>query len=504
MRLTEQHMLKYSLRSFLSLLLFSFVIFNQSVIKAGPWIEGGDVWLRADIEYLSDRGIIKAPITTWPIMWSGIKKDLDRALDSDNLNKLTLREQDTLLRLKREFRKATQKLSSVAIKLASDTEVLRGFADTPREESEIELSKSDIGDMWAYKLNVQYVNAPYIAEGQNEGDVRFDGSYVATIFDNFSIGYGYIEKWWGPGWDSSLILSNNARPSPGVMIQRNYSDPFESKWLSWIGPWTMNVFANVLDDERHINDAMLLGMSVSFKPFDSLEIGLRRTAQWAGEGRPKSLSSLFNLSIGRGDNCPTSECRVDEPGNQLAGIDVRWRLPIEQPISLYFQLIGEDEAGYLPGKKSYIFGLTSELTISDINLKYFIEYSDTSTNFGDIYNITYNHAIYQTGYRYQGRSIGSSYDNDTTSFVLGTILSFSNEKRLFVQLSNNDLNIDDVGLHTISTNNKNFTLLSVLYKQNMQYGELDVFLNQYSDIIDENLRQNNETRLGATWKMTFN
>jgi hypothetical protein len=45
-----------------ALLLFS------SSLQAGPWIPVGDPWLRADIEYLADRGIITAPITTWPIM----------------------------------------------------------------------------------------------------------------------------------------------------------------------------------------------------------------------------------------------------------------------------------------------------------------------------------------------------------------------------------------------------------------------------------------------------
>lgn len=447
-------------------------------------------------------------------MWSGIKKDFDRALKPGSLSKLSQREKDALLRLKRAFRQATNKSSSVALKLASDTEVIRGFHDTPREESELELSRSDMGDNWAYQFNVSYIHDPYIAPNQKKDDVRLDGSYVTTIYENFSIAYGYVDKWWGPGWDTSLILSNNARPTPGLMVQRNYSDPFESDWLSWIGPWTYNVFVNQLDDERHIPGARLLGMSVSFKPFDSLEIGLRRTAQWGGEGRPESLETLINMILGR-DNCGDKEnddCDgiiENEPGNQLGAIDVRWRLPLDMPMSIYFQITGEDEAGYMPSRKTHLAGLTSELVVWDIPIKYYVEYSDTSLNVGEFYNSAYNHGIYQSGYRYYGNVIGSTYDNDSESFVLGTILSLAKDKNLFVQLSDIDMNVDAIegrgaGNHSITSENKKFTTLSALYRQQIKYGQLDVFLNQYSDIIDENLKQDNETRLGASWKMTFN
>ena len=52
---------------------------------------------------------------------------------------------------------------------------------------------------------------------------------------------GYMERWWGPGWDGSLILSTNARPIPSVTLERNYTDPFKTKWLSWIGPWRASI-----------------------------------------------------------------------------------------------------------------------------------------------------------------------------------------------------------------------------------------------------------------------
>ena len=78
---------------------------------------------------------------------------------------------------------------------------------------------------------------------------------------------------------------------------------------------------------------------------EGLEIGVSRTAQWCGEGRPCGLDTFWDLFIGRdnvGDDGTTPE---NEPGNQLAGFDVRWtNMWFGTPMSFYGQVIGEDEA----------------------------------------------------------------------------------------------------------------------------------------------------------------
>ncbi|MBT8100526.1 MAG: capsule assembly Wzi family protein, partial [Gammaproteobacteria bacterium] len=40
----------------------------------------------------------------------------------------------------------------------------------------------------------------------------------------------------------------------------------------------------------------------------------------------------------------------------------------------------------------------------------------------DIFNCAYNHPIYRTGYRYRGRSIGHSADNDARVVTAGLVL----------------------------------------------------------------------------------
>jgi len=477
-------------------------------LLSGPWISVGDPWIRSDIEFLADTGVITVPITTWPLMWSGIKRDMDAAMEVKAFKQLSNQQQDALIRLKKEFRRQTGVSASIGIRLASDTEVIRGFSNTIREKSSVFIQRQDMGDQWAYNLNLEYVYNPYLAPGQTEDKIRYDGSYVTTLFDNFALGYGYIDKWWGPGWDSSLILTNNARPSPGIFLQRNYSTAFDTVWLNWMGPWTFQAFANALDDSRHINDAKFLGLSLSFKPFDSLEIGLRRTAQWGGAGRPESLSSFIDMFFGR-DNCGDDgidACGTNnsnEPGNQLAAVDVRWRLPFEIPITIYAQIMGEDEAGYLPSKKTHQLGMTLNVVTWQLPVQYFIEYSDTTTNNGGQYNVTYNHSLYRSGYRYFNRPMGISADTDSKVVSLGANFRLDNTKQLNLVLRDLNINIDNNGAQSINNQSVDSLNMSVQYQQQTKYGKINLYLDQYSDIIDQYNRQDNETRLGASWHTIF-
>src|SRR5690349_11245022 len=52
---------------------------------AQPWISPGDPGLRSDIQRLADAGILRGPVTTWPLSWPDVARDAlaadDRRLD---------------------------------------------------------------------------------------------------------------------------------------------------------------------------------------------------------------------------------------------------------------------------------------------------------------------------------------------------------------------------------------------------------------------------------------
>jgi len=64
----------------LALLILVFTVSNSI---AGPLVQPGDIGLRHDIQVLADYGVIRGPLSTWPLSWDAIATDLRTARDED-------------------------------------------------------------------------------------------------------------------------------------------------------------------------------------------------------------------------------------------------------------------------------------------------------------------------------------------------------------------------------------------------------------------------------------
>jgi hypothetical protein len=484
-------------RGFLWALLFSLCSISY-VVSAEPWLDTRDSGLRADIERLSNAGIIKVPINTRPLMWSGILSDLE----ASDLNRLPAELTNSYSRVITAGRKVTRSdnpRQSLKLSVANQSQLLRHFGDSAREETELTLRRNGMTQHLAYNVELTKTINPWDGE-----KTHYDNSYFGVVLGNWIGLIGSIERWWGPSWNSSLIFSNNARPTPGVTLQRNYSDPFELPVLEWLGPWTTSMFITKLDDERVINNAKLVGMTVGFRPSRTLEINLRRSAQWGGEGRPESLKSFLELLTGVADNCGDISCKPDEPGNQLGGIDIRWYLPWLNT-SIYGQTIGEDEAGGLPSRRAHQLGLQMSINSQWFEGAVFAEFDETSLRSApDPYNSLYNHGIYNTGYRFQGRAIGATWDNDSRVTSLGATGYLANGDKIEARYSFGHINVDDVrGRHSITTGKKSLSSFAAKWERPFTWGELELEGRYTDQIIDEFGRQEDKLRVGASVNYYF-
>ena len=390
---------------------------------AAPLAAPGDMGLRHDIQVLADYGAISGPVTTWPLSWDAVLADLEKVkADNTVLPNAVIPTYDRILaRAQREAARGAFAFSG-RLAAAQDPVQIRGFSDTPREEGEVGAGMSWFSQYVSIDLNASYADQPVDGE-----EFRADGSQLGLDFGNWSFAVSTMDRWWGPGWDGSLILSNNARPIPSFTIDRNRTSAFESKWLSWIGPWDLQVLWGQLEEERAVPNAKFWGMRFNFRPLKGLEIGLSRSAQWCGDGRPCGADVFWDLLLGRdniGDDGITPE---NEPGNQMAGFDARWtNLWFGTPVSLYGQLIGEDEAGGFPSRYLAEFGLEgSGITRGQVSYRWFVEGAATSCDAlkSDVgYGCAYRNSLYPSGYTYYGRIIGHGLDNDARVVSAGFIV----------------------------------------------------------------------------------
>jgi Capsule assembly protein Wzi len=382
--------------------------------RADPWLEAGDSRVRSDLQLLSDRGAIRIPLLTWPVSWPDVVAAL-ADLDGRNLDEAAF------FALQRIETRATREARTGELRLAGrlagadKPTALRTFEDSPREQGELELDASYMGQRIAWRAAGTVVADP--SDGQT---VRPDGSYFGVVLGNWIVSAGYLDRWWGPGWEGSLILSNNARPIPSLAIERKQSDPFAMPWLSWLGPWRLSFQLGQLEGHREDFDhPAFFALRIDARPLESLEVGISRSAQFCGEGRPCSFDDFWNLFWGRDNDQP----RDEQPGNQLAGFDARWRLPQSWlPLAVYGQLIGEDEAGFLPSKYLGLFGIESWGAVGAHGWRAHLEYADTTCNFTRSepdYGCAYNNVIYSDGYTYRDRSIGHAMGGDSRMVSLG-------------------------------------------------------------------------------------
>jgi hypothetical protein len=409
-------------RNAFSIALLSFAL--AGACQAGPWAEADDWQLRHHLQTLRDAGLTQLPLSQWPLSWQAI----DNSLKNLDTSRLQPEHRDALAYIKHALNQGqmgamVQQKSS----LATERGVLQGFSPDYHGDSEHLIAAELMGDRLALRAAATRSDDPL-----DDQTWRADSSYIAALWGNWSVGLGSINRWWGPGWQSSMILSDHARPTTGLFLQRMSSEPFSTEWLSWLGPWQVTTFMNQLASDRDVSKAKLWGLRFTHIPWTGLELGYSRAAIWGGAGRPDSLGTFKNVLLGkdnRGDS-GIAEDASNEPGNQLAGID--WRLSLQHAGlqgAFYGQVVGEDESGGLPSRTIGLAGVEVALPVLGSNSRFVLEASNSTMRFASgtaIPNGAYEHALYTDGYRHKGRSLGASSDNDSDVYSLAGMHPIAN------------------------------------------------------------------------------
>jgi hypothetical protein len=221
---------------------------------ADPWARPGDLALRHDIQLLADAGLIKSPVNAWPIPWATIAHDLGASEGLEGLTPAVLGARARVTQRLATVRGLRGLQPNAKLSARTDSFWTRNFEDTPREESEARVGLSWFGDRFAARAQVSFVPDPLPGDQEWRGD----GSYIAAVIGNHIVHAGALDRWWGPSHTDTLILSSNARPVPGIGIERNVAKPFESRWLSWLGPWTYSYYWGFLESNREVPDARLM------------------------------------------------------------------------------------------------------------------------------------------------------------------------------------------------------------------------------------------------------
>lgn len=412
---------------------FSSTIFAQGLVL-------NDENLRTDLNWLNQQGVIQISTSTWPLSGDEIQRALSQAQVSNNTQQKVVNSVLNALQ-------ADNATVKVGLHAGTDLKTVpQAFGDNQKSQYQAAVEFNAGGENWDAKLRVNGEKDPLVDNGH---DVNVEGSYIAGKLWNQWVVAGQIPTYWGPGHDGSLIRGDASRPVYGVTVQRAVQNAFETKWLSWIGPWQYQAFAGQLDDYKAVPDTKLIGLRLTAQPLPYLELGASRAFQIGGEGQPNSFKAYWNAMIGKDNGCDESGCTGDKnASNQIAGFDGRLLLQplLNVPISLYTQFVGEDEAGGLPAKYMYLGGADLSSSYKNMPYQLYAEWADTRTN-GDVKGISYSHHQYTDGYYQHGFPLGHAMGGDGQMYSVGGNIRFDVMNRLsgrmiYAKVNQSNLTID--------------------------------------------------------------
>ena len=464
------------LRLMFGYVFYGLAFYSLQVVSAhaSPWVFPGESRTRHHIQYLADSGAIDLSATTWPMAWSDIKQ----AIDVVDIHELSPSQFWSVSYLRHELDKAmTPAYTQARSRTASEQTALDGFDLQHREKRELQSSITVTTQKFAGRISVTAVGNSDTGAGNSsrtsDGHVaRADGSYLSWIFKDWAIGAGAIDRWWGPGWQSSTVLSNNARPAPGLFMSR-YGGDQNSRSIAgrWLGKWHATTFLNKLrGGSEAIDDPLLWGARFTFTPYRSLEVGLSRTAIWGGDQQSQGLKTFKRVILNSNK----------EIANQLTALDIRYGFHFSGvAAAVYGQVLNQKRSASDPAvqpelalPKTTIGMAGVEISFSGDNTHHRLiaEAINTTANFyRDISqnNTAYEHPVYDQGYRYFGQSLGASTDNDSEVISLRGQHYLNNGHSFHWQWHHAAINHDDSNLdsrNAFNSDGKSATVMGLQYQ----------------------------------------
>lgn len=395
-------------------------------VQASWWVGTDDLMLRSDIQLLADSGVIQQPVTTFPLMWQGVIHDIRQVNQETLAPHLVTAVKRVVAAYQRDHAEFQGRV--ILEGETAEPSVVR-YGDTLRDKAQAAAQLNYQSQFVSGQLKVSKIKDPY-----DQNDSRIDGSYLAFNAWNWIVSVGAVDKHWGPSWDSSTIVSNNARPVPSISFSRHSSVAATNDWLP---PWTFTTSFGQLSERAAVPSAKLWQARLTSRPIPQFEFGMNWVMQYGGDGYGNGLNDWFN-GLFRGGT-------LDGLENMVAGFDLRWSGTIAgRPYAFYGTQTADDFNSRKLKLLKNTYQLGAEIYLPEISSRIYVDRVDSTVNCNDETraNCMYEHIIHLDGYRRYGRSMGSPYDNDSRAVNLGILTHLDLNTSWHNKLSWLQLNLD--------------------------------------------------------------
>jgi hypothetical protein len=482
-----------------------------SVALAGQWAEVGDKQLREDVELLHDVGIINGPVLSWPLPWEQIAGEVTQASTASDISPfLQAAARRVAARMNQRRNEGLRPDVEIKLQVTNGEALVRDFSDSARSKADASVRFENSFENTTLVYGIGYQNNQTYQGTKFGSKIVFDNVYVTQKVGNWLFYGGTIEQWWGPSGEQSLMMSNSARPYPKIGFKRIETDPFESKWLSWIGPWRFESSIGIQTGPRNdYQNPILLSQRLEVQPFRHFQLGLTRVNQLCGKTRPCGASTFFKALLPVTGNVNTGNASTDFV-NSVASMDFRYARPIGNVVfSSYVQLFAEDSVfesisglagfgitGHSKGLGQWRFGAEALDT-------YALRVFDTIDKGRQPSSTYLNFATYIDGYSYRGKPIGASVDGDSRLYSVFGSLTTSSNWRWSGSIRYADINLFNTPNYRITGNREKIWISQARVTVPTKYGDVGVNTRYMSDSPNTPSRKDAIAQIEASWVIRF-
>jgi len=304
----------------------------------------------------------------------------------------------------------------------------------------------------------------------NENNISLNHSYIEYKNNNQTYGVGSLNRNWSFSPHSSLILSSNARPFKSIYFKLEKDKASEKKLLKYLGKMSLEIFNGQPEDESNPNNSMLFGMRITTEPTENFKMEAVNLSQWGGNGFDSSPLVIPKSFFGNTNDGAYGNI------NQIAGIGFSYTFHDSQnPIKIYSQVVGEDEAGNLPSCLMYLYGTNWQNNSLNLKPKLGLEFIDTRIDYtkngfcGP--NTAYNNSTYK--YTNKGVVMGAPIDSEGKSFEFFGGVDLNSNTSIDMSIKRVFINQDNRENHRLSSKSQD----GYIYSTDLTWNKNNFFVN---------------------------
>ncbi len=349
--------------------------------------------------------------------------------------------------------------------------VLRRFgarrARKPRSSAALQMT----GERLCRRLQATVVADP--ADGQQ---VRADGSYVGGVLGNWMVSAGYVDRWWGPGWEGSLIYGSNQRPIPSLTHRAQFLGSLRAPLAGLDRPMAPGGHGRPARGQSQVTRRMRSSLACA-RPGSRIRgsrSACREAPSSAARADPAAFGTFWDMFIGN-DN--------DQVLAQPAGQPDGWlRRALVVALGAGGALLPGHRRGRGQRPAQQVPRPCRVLRCwggwGDRSWRAHIEYADTACAFYESapqFGCAYRNSIYRDGYQFRDRVDRSCARRRQRQLAIGAVLVNSDGSSWELALQDADINRRSANsVQSVSPIAAKIRSIDVSHRRNLFGGDLRV------------------------------